>query len=162
MAAAQEVLTYASARSSSLTPAFLPARAKLRSGDLVRFDIGCRVDGYWADMARTAVVGEPMREAVAALRRSAPTIIPPSQPTEFARQDASGIRCMTLCVETPYYQIGWGPTASASGDLFKVAVAQLLRLYAGSGRSPPSAPVRAVPRGRTAQREEQIAFGRQN
>src|SRR5438067_340228 len=36
--------------------------AKLRSGDLVRFDIGCTVDGYWADMARTAVVGEPTRE----------------------------------------------------------------------------------------------------
>ena len=36
--------------------------AKLRTGDLVRFDIGCTVDGYWADMARSAVVGEPSRE----------------------------------------------------------------------------------------------------
>src|SRR6516164_6209746 len=31
--------------------------AKLRTGDLVRFDIGCTVDGYWADMARSAGVG---------------------------------------------------------------------------------------------------------
>ena len=36
--------------------------AKLEKGDLVRFDLGCTVDGYWADMARTAVVGAATRE----------------------------------------------------------------------------------------------------
>jgi Xaa-Pro dipeptidase len=126
--------------------------AKLRNGDLVRFDIGCTVDGYWADMARTAVVGEPTREqqqrydallegeeaqralarsgvsagdmfkvAVERVRRGAlpayrrsncghgigievheyPTLNAANQAVEL--EDG-----MVLCVETPYYQIGWG------------------------------------------------------
>ena len=28
-------------------------------GDLLRFDVGCTVDGYWSDIGRTAVMGEP-------------------------------------------------------------------------------------------------------
>lgn len=31
----------------------------LAPGDLLRFDVGCIVDGYWSDIGRTAVVGEP-------------------------------------------------------------------------------------------------------
>ncbi|HET9395767.1 MAG TPA: M24 family metallopeptidase, partial [Nitrospiraceae bacterium] len=31
----------------------------VKPGDLVRLDIGCTYQGYWADMARTASVGEP-------------------------------------------------------------------------------------------------------
>jgi Xaa-Pro aminopeptidase len=30
-----------------------------KPGELMRFDVGCTVDGYWSDMARTAVLGEP-------------------------------------------------------------------------------------------------------
>ena len=126
--------------------------AKLSNGDLVRFDIGCTVDGYWADMARSAVVGEPTREqqerydallageaAERALARSGvsagemfkvavdwvrqgalpdykrshcghgigidvhefPTLSAANQGVEL--EDG-----MVLCVETPYYQIGWG------------------------------------------------------
>jgi Xaa-Pro dipeptidase len=126
--------------------------AALREGDLVRFDIGCTVDGYWADMARTAVVGEPTREqqqrydallegeeAQRTLARSGvsagelfkvavdrvrqgtlpeykrshcghgigidvhefPTLSATNQNVEL--EDG-----MVLCVETPYYQIGWG------------------------------------------------------
>jgi Xaa-Pro dipeptidase len=126
--------------------------AKLREGDLVRFDIGCTVDGYWADMARSAVVGEPTRvqqqrydallageEAQRALARSGiragdlfkvavdrvrqgalpeykrshcghgigidvhefPTLNAANQNVEL--EDG-----MVLCVETPYYEIGWG------------------------------------------------------
>ncbi len=125
---------------------------KLSNGDLVRFDIGCTVDGYWADMARSAVVGEPTREqqerydallageaAERALARSGvsagemfkvavdwvrqgalpdykrshcghgigidvhefPTLSAANQGVEL--EDG-----MVLCVETPYYQIGWG------------------------------------------------------
>jgi Xaa-Pro dipeptidase len=126
--------------------------AKLREGDLVRFDIGCTVDGYWADMARTAVVGAPTREqqerydallegeqaqralarsgvsaaelfnvAVERVRRGA---LPDYKrghcghgigidvhefPTLNAASDAVELEDgMVLCVETPYYQIGWG------------------------------------------------------
>jgi Xaa-Pro dipeptidase len=126
--------------------------AKLAKGDLVRFDIGCTVDGYWADMARSAVVGEPTREqqerydallegeraqrelarpgvsagdlfkvavdrvrqgALPAYRRSNcghgigidvhefPTLSPANDAVRL--EDG-----MVLCVETPYYQIGWG------------------------------------------------------
>jgi Xaa-Pro dipeptidase len=126
--------------------------AKLRAGDLVRFDIGCTVDGYWADTARSAVVGEPTREqqarydallageeaqralaragvsagelfkvavervrsgALPAYRRSNcghgigidvhefPSLSPANEAVKL--EDG-----MVLCVETPYYQIGWG------------------------------------------------------
>ena len=36
-----------------------PSDRPAQVGDLIRFDVGCTVDGYWSDMARTAVVGEP-------------------------------------------------------------------------------------------------------
>lgn len=32
---------------------------RLRRGDLLRFDVGGLLDGYWSDLGRTAVVGEP-------------------------------------------------------------------------------------------------------
>lgn len=136
---------------SALADAYA-APVQLRTGDLVRFDIGCTVDGYWADMARTAVVGEATREqqerydallagqeaqralaragvgagelfkvAVDRVRQGAlpdykrshcghgigidvhefPTLNAASQNVEL--EDG-----MVLCVETPYYQIGWG------------------------------------------------------
>jgi Xaa-Pro dipeptidase len=126
--------------------------AKLRSGDLVRFDIGCTVDGYWADMARTAVVGEPTREqqqrydallageeaqralarsgvsagdlfkvAVERVRQGALPAYTRSNcghgigidvhefPALSAANEGVALEDgMILCVETPYYQIGWG------------------------------------------------------
>jgi Xaa-Pro aminopeptidase len=36
-----------------------PTDRALAPGDLVRFDVGCIVDGYWSDIGRTAVIGEP-------------------------------------------------------------------------------------------------------
>jgi Xaa-Pro aminopeptidase len=36
-----------------------PTDRAIRPGDLVRFDVGCVLDGYWSDIGRTAVVGEP-------------------------------------------------------------------------------------------------------
>ena len=41
------------------TPA--SADQRLSRGDLVRFDVGGQLDGYWSDLGRTAVVGEPDR-----------------------------------------------------------------------------------------------------
>jgi Xaa-Pro aminopeptidase len=43
---------------SALSDAFASERA-CRPGDLLRFDIGCVYAGYWSDIARTAVIGEP-------------------------------------------------------------------------------------------------------
>ena len=38
---------------------------RLAGGDLVRFDVGCVLDGYWSDIGRTAVVGSPDDVSVA-------------------------------------------------------------------------------------------------
>jgi Xaa-Pro aminopeptidase len=40
-------------------PAPWPSDRALRAGDLVRFEVGCAVKGYHADVARMAVLGEP-------------------------------------------------------------------------------------------------------
>jgi Xaa-Pro dipeptidase len=136
---------------AALADAFATNR-RLAKGDLVRFDLGCTVDGYWADMARTAVVGEPDPEqherydalragefaqlnsaragmtagelfdiAVTNVRQGAlpnyqrshcghglgigahefPTLNP-------ANRDVPLEENMVLCIETPYYELGWG------------------------------------------------------
>lgn len=36
-----------------------PTDRALEKGDLLRFDVGCVLHGYWSDIGRTAVVGEP-------------------------------------------------------------------------------------------------------
>ena len=43
---------------SALADAPTTGRA-IQPGDLVRFDVGCLFEGYWSDIGRTAVVGEP-------------------------------------------------------------------------------------------------------
>jgi Xaa-Pro aminopeptidase len=43
---------------SALADALTTDRA-IQPGDLVRFDVGCLYEGYWSDIGRTAVVGEP-------------------------------------------------------------------------------------------------------
>jgi Xaa-Pro aminopeptidase len=136
---------------SALADAYA-TRAKLSRGDLVRLDVGCTVDGYWADTARTAVVGEPDGDqqqrydallegelaqlamarpgvtagdlfdvAVSRVRKGAlpsyqrshcghgvgigahefPTLNPANREVEI-------VEGMVLCVETPYYELGWG------------------------------------------------------
>jgi len=42
----------------SALPNASPGERKLRSGDIIRFDIGCRAESYYSDIARTAVFGE--------------------------------------------------------------------------------------------------------
>jgi Xaa-Pro dipeptidase len=41
----------------SALPNAIPSNRRLRPGDIVRFDIGCRADGYYSDIARTAIFG---------------------------------------------------------------------------------------------------------
>ncbi|RAI44133.1 M24 family metallopeptidase [Rhodoplanes roseus] len=127
-------------------------RAVLKPGDLVRVDLGCTVDGYWCDMARTAVMGEPTplqrdryqalldgelaQLAIAkagitagalfdvAVNRVRQGALPNYQrshcghglgigPHEFptlnvANRDVEIVENMVLCVETPFYELGWG------------------------------------------------------
>lgn len=123
----------------------------IRKGDLLRIDVGCTVNGYWADTARTAVCGEPsdlqasrydalLKGELAQLDMLRPGVssadlynvaidvvrqgalpayrrnhcghgiglvaheypsLAPSNPVEIVKD-------MVLCVETPYYEIGWG------------------------------------------------------
>lgn len=39
----------------------MPTDRPWRPGETARFDVGCIVDGYWSDIGRTAVLGEPDR-----------------------------------------------------------------------------------------------------
>lgn len=123
----------------------------LRAGDLLRFDVGCTVEGYWSDIGRTAVVGEPdpvqagkyaaiLAGEQAQLDAAAPGITAAGLfDAAVDTVEAEGLRpyrrhhCghaiglevyerpvigpgwdttlepgMVFCVETPYYEIGWG------------------------------------------------------
>jgi Xaa-Pro aminopeptidase len=50
----------------SAYPAVGPGDRALKAGELVRFDLGCVVQGYHADLGRTAVMGEPSARQTAA------------------------------------------------------------------------------------------------
>ncbi len=43
----------------SALPNAVPGQRRLRPGDIIRFDIGCRAEGYCSDISRTAVFGQP-------------------------------------------------------------------------------------------------------
>jgi Xaa-Pro aminopeptidase len=45
-----------------------PSVSKIRKGDVVVIDFGCRVDGYCSDMTRTVAVGNPPAELVQAYK----------------------------------------------------------------------------------------------
>jgi Xaa-Pro dipeptidase len=125
---------------------------RLANGDLLRVDVGCTVDGYWADTARTAVVGEPSRlqqQRYAALLTGEQAQLDIARPgvtaADLFKIAVDGVRSgalpnyrrhhcghglglsahefptlnaanehveivpgMVLCVETPYYELGWG------------------------------------------------------
>jgi Xaa-Pro aminopeptidase len=123
----------------------------LKPRDLLRIDIGCSLDGYWADTARTAVVAEPTRlqqdryDALLAGELAQLKIARPGlkasdlfhaavdrvrdgalpnyqrnhcghglglegheQPSLAPSSDTELTEGMVLCVETPYYELGWG------------------------------------------------------
>ncbi|MGH2452124.1 MAG: M24 family metallopeptidase [Candidatus Limnocylindria bacterium] len=128
-----------------------PTDRPLRAGDAMRFDVGCVVEGYVSDIARTAVLGEPpakLEQTYAAMLAGEDALIAATRPgnTGQAIFDAgmeaargSGVahyrrhHCghgiglevyelpliapghadalepgMTFCLETPYYELGWG------------------------------------------------------
>jgi Xaa-Pro aminopeptidase len=135
---------------SALADAPLSDRAA-RYGDIIRFDVGCVLHGYWSDVGRTAVLGEPdsvlsrryeavlageeaQRQAIRAgttgghLFDVAVEHVEAAGVSPYRRHhcghgiglevyEVPGVRPdsrdvlapgMTLNVETPYYQLGWG------------------------------------------------------
>lgn len=123
----------------------------VRDGDIIRFDVGCTVDGYSSDIARTAVFGQPSSkhestyDALLAGLRAQIELLKPGVTsrelfhTAVSAVEASGLNPYrrnhcghgigmdtyegfaiasqdehvlevgnTLCLETPYYEIGWG------------------------------------------------------
>jgi Xaa-Pro aminopeptidase len=60
---------------------------RLQPGDLVMLEFGVQADGYWADLTRTLVVGEPtdrqcrMHEAILAAQQSAIAAYTPGEST---------------------------------------------------------------------------------
>ncbi len=128
-----------------------PTDRPWRAGELARFDVGCQVEGYWSDVGRTAVLGEPdprQLERYAAILAGEDAEIAAVTPGIRADEvfalavesvEAHGLRpyrrhhCghtiglevyerpvvapgwgtlldvgMVLCLETPYYELGWG------------------------------------------------------
>ncbi len=128
-----------------------PTDRALRPGDLVRFDVGCVVEGYRSDIARTAVLGRPTekqaryyaaalageRAAIEAMKPGVPVarlfeiavgatrqaglphyrrhhvghgigLEPYDPPTIGPGAEAVLESGMVFCVETPYYEHGWG------------------------------------------------------
>src|SRR5262249_16862429 len=120
-------------------------------GELLRMDVGCDVDGYWSDMARTAVLGAPTPlqrarfDALLAGQQAELQAIRPGcragelfdlavrttragglreyrrhhtghgigleiyEPPSIAPGGAEIVlEGMVLCLETPFYEIGWG------------------------------------------------------
>lgn len=135
---------------SALADAF-PTDNTWKRGDLLRFDVGCVLDGYWSDMARTAVLGTPTdlqqqrydqlaTGELEQLERIRPGVRA-NEMFDMAMQrvDDAGFgryrrqHCghgigtevyeppvlnpatdmelevgMVFCLETPYYELGWG------------------------------------------------------
>lgn len=128
-----------------------PGDAAWQPGDLLRMDVGCTVEGYWSDMARTAVLGSPdpvqkqrfdalLAGQQAELDAIRPGITPGSlfdlaiqttcqsglpgyrrhhcghsigleiyEPPQVAPGvDTPIAEGMVFCLETPFYEIGWG------------------------------------------------------
>ncbi len=128
-----------------------PSDRALKPGDMIRFDLGCVVDGYRSDIARTAVLGRPSeklaryyrailegeRQAIAAMKPGVPVngifhlavratresgiqhyerhhvghgigLEPYDLPTLNAATATALEPGMVFCVETPYYEHGWG------------------------------------------------------
>lgn len=128
-----------------------PTDKTLKPGDLLRLDVGCVVEGYCSDVARTAVVGEPdARQAryfaalLAGQEAALAAVRPGVSPRELFGVAVEGVRAnglggyrrnhcghgiglenyepplvmpgeeealqegTVLCVETPYYEVGWG------------------------------------------------------
>lgn len=83
---AEPVLAVIATGNRSWIPLPRPSDRALRPREVVRFDVGCAVDGYQATVARTAVAGEPDRRldqafgAVAAGLGAAITAVKPGVP----------------------------------------------------------------------------------
>ena len=147
----------------------------LRPGDLVRFDVGGTLDGYWSDIGRTAVVGDPSPlqrsryDAIfdgeqAQIERAGPGISATElfaiametvaaagfgpyrrhhcghaigtevyeRPVVAPGWDDELQPGMVFCVETPYYEIGWG--GMMVEDAFAVT-ADGIDLFTGTDRT---------------------------
>ncbi|GAA1789220.1 aminopeptidase P family protein [Planosporangium flavigriseum] len=134
---------------SALADAY-PTDRPWNPGELLRFDVGGTYHGYWSDLGRTAVLGEPdaeqaaLYEAVLAAEDEQLALIRPGVPANrvfdvaIERVRGAGVRyrrhhaghCiglllyeppiispgeeapleegMTMCIEPPYYRLGWG------------------------------------------------------
>lgn len=115
---------------SALADAYSTTR-RLRGHDILRIDIGCMLNGYWSDTARSAFVGEPKSDALAAFRATAAgqdvgrRMVRPGLSTDILfRETVAAVRQAGL----PGYQrhhVGHGlgiesheyPTITASNDV---------------------------------------------
>ena len=143
-------LVVAAGERSALADAH-PTANPWEPGQLLRFDVGCAYEGYWSDVGRTAVLGEPdplqarryeavlagEEEELAAIRAGVTAgevfdramaavrgrgLVPYRrhhcghgiglavyEPPIVSEGAGVPLRAgMTMCLETPFYELGWG------------------------------------------------------
>lgn len=143
-------ISMTSGERSALADAY-PTTRRLEPGDLLRLDIGCMVDGYWSDIGRTMVMGQPSAlqqkrhdAIVAGLKQELGLLRAGVAVSDIFNAGVLGVRSngiddyqrhhcghgiglagyeypliaadsnavleqnMSLCLETPFYEIGWG------------------------------------------------------
>lgn len=88
---------------SALADAYATDRP-LEPGDLLRFDVGCTVDGYWSDIGRTAVLGK----ADDRQRRFYDTLLAGEQ-AQLDRAKPGEIACEIFDLAVRTVQDGGGP-----------------------------------------------------
>lgn len=115
---------------SALADAYSTTR-RLRGHDIVRIDVGCRYNGYWSDTARSAFVGEPRQDALAAFTATAAgqdvgrKLVKPGISTDIVFRETVATVCASGLPDYQRHHVGHGlglesheyPTISATNNV---------------------------------------------
>lgn len=97
--------TIVAAGENAAQPHARASNRRLRKGDCITFDIGCRIDGYCSDMTRTVFLGSPdaelrsIYEAVRAAQEEALAVLRPGVPCKL----------VDLAARDHLNRLGFGP-----------------------------------------------------
>jgi len=104
-----------------------PTMKKIKKGELVTLDLGCRLDGYHSDLTRTVAVGEPGRKA----RKIYRTVLDAQLKAIEAARAGVKNRVLDGVARRHIRQAGYGPYFSHSlGHGLGIEIHEPLRLSA--------------------------------